>query len=71
MFKQIEPPHDQSLLQPFEATPPRRPTSMVRQTMNYWTLRAIIVSLFQGVGESLGPNRALSHSTIPLTQDDE
>jgi hypothetical protein len=60
-----------SRLPAFEATPPRRPMSMPRQTMDYWTPRAVIVSLLQGMTEELGPHRALRHVEIPVPHDDE
>jgi hypothetical protein len=44
---------------------------MPRQTMDYWTPRAVIVSLLQGMTEELGPHRALRHVEIPVPHDDE
>lgn len=54
-----------------EATPPRQPGLMPRQTMTYWTPRAVVTAVVQEMTESFLPPRALRRAEIPVTRDDE
>jgi hypothetical protein len=60
-----------TLPQSLDATPPRHPLTMPRQMVDYWTPRAVAVSLLRAMAAGLGPQRTLRRAAIPVTSDDE
>ena len=56
---------------PEAATPPRQPTPMPRQVLEFWTPQRTLQNLVHVLRELRQPPRAVQHATIAVPKADE